>query len=139
MDICRDVKPMLVADIRHAPFKDSSVDVVVFDPPHIARPKYPPPWFNDPSYTFYGVKVKPSYIFDLIYRAGKEFLRILKPHGLLLLKWNEYMWPLSAVLNLLPDWTPVLKLPIRSPLQRGRATTIWTVFVRKSLVEPQGV
>lgn len=114
-----EVKPDWVADFRDMPFGDNSFELVVFDPPHMARA-------GATSYMAkkYGYLNKDTWRQDL--RAGfAECFRVLRPHGVLVFKWNEAHIAVKDVLAL----TPV------QPLFGNRATgknlkTHWIVFMK---------
>ena len=114
-----EVSPDVIADFREMPFPDGAFSVVVFDPPHIERagPK---------SYqaTKYG-KLSAAWRDDL--RAGfAECFRVLRPHGVLVFKWNEVQIPLSQILPLALPQTPVVGH------KTGRqAKTHWCLFVKE--------
>lgn len=84
-DVVREVKinPDLVADFRDIPFADDSFDLVVFDPPHLIH-------VGDNSWLAkkYGKLDKNTWPQDL--KLGfDECMRVLKPNGTMLFKWNE--------------------------------------------------
>lgn len=81
-----NVEPDIVADFRNIPFPDESFRLVVFDPPHFYK-------LGASSYTAqkYG-RLFPTWRTDL--KAGfDECLRVLKPEGILIFKWNETQIP----------------------------------------------
>lgn len=114
-----EVAPDLVADFRKMPFRDDTFAMVVFDPPHMARA-------GETSYMAkkYGYLNKETWQDDL--RAGfAECMRVLKPTGTLIFKWNEAHIPVSEVLKLAPA----------QPLFGNRAAgknlkTHWLVFMK---------
>ena len=88
-----EIKPDLVADFRHIPYADNSFHLAVFDPPHLIR-------VGKKSWLAakYG-KLGPNWRADL--KAGfDECLRVLKPHGTLVFKWNETQINVSEVLRI---------------------------------------
>ena len=83
------ISPDLVADFRALPFADASFPVVVFDPPHLERVGQTA-WMGKK----YGRLNKKTWRADI--RAGfKEAFRVLRPHGVLIFKWNETQIPVS--------------------------------------------
>ncbi|ECR0503461.1 class I SAM-dependent methyltransferase [Salmonella enterica] len=112
------ISPDLIADFRALPFADSSFPVVVFDPPHLER-------VGDNAWMGkkYGRLNKKTWRSDL--RAGfKEAFRVLRPHGVLIFKWNETQIPVSQILAL-TDVKPII----------GQRTgkndkTHWIIFVK---------
>ena len=88
-----EIKPDLVADFRHIPYPDNSFYLAVFDPPHLIRAGE-----NSWLAAKYG-KLGPDWRADL--KAGfDECLRVLKPFGTLVFKWNEDQLKLSEILRI---------------------------------------
>ncbi|MBA8105959.1 class I SAM-dependent methyltransferase [Citrobacter sp. RHBSTW-00029] len=88
------ISPDLIADFRALPFADASFPVVVFDPPHLERVGQSA-WMGKK----YGRLNKKTWRSDL--RTGfKEAFRVLRPHGVLIFKWNETQIPVSQILAL---------------------------------------
>ncbi|EAN4073496.1 class I SAM-dependent methyltransferase [Salmonella enterica] len=112
------ISPDLIADFRALPFADSSFPVVVFDPPHLERVGQTA-WMGKK----YGRLNKKTWRTDI--RAGfKEAFRVLRPHGVLIFKWNETQIPVSQILAL-TDVKPII----------GQRTgkndkTHWIIFVK---------
>ncbi|MDV1857514.1 class I SAM-dependent methyltransferase [Citrobacter freundii] len=112
------ISPDLISDFRSLPFADSSFPVVVFDPPHLERVGQSA-WMGKK----YGRLTKKTWRSDL--RAGfKEAFRVLRPHGVLIFKWNETQIPVSQILAL-TDVKPAI----------GQRTgkndkTHWIIFVK---------
>jgi ubiquinone/menaquinone biosynthesis C-methylase UbiE len=112
------IRPDLIADFRDLPFADASFSVVVFDPPHLERVGQTA-WMGKK----YGRLNKKTWRSDL--RAGfKEAFRVLRPHGVLIFKWNETQIPVSQILAL-TDEKPAI----------GQRTgkndkTHWIIFVK---------
>lgn len=114
-----EVAPDVVGDFRDMPFDDDTFSMVVFDPPHLTRA-------GDKSYMGmkYGVLNKETWQSDL--RAGfAECMRVLKPQGTLVFKWNDEHISVKEILALAPT----------EPLFGNRATgknlkTHWMVFMK---------
>jgi SAM-dependent methyltransferase len=93
MDIDSHHRPMLVADNTAMPFRDASLDVVVYDPPHI------PNQGKDKKKDFgvrFGLVAKSSkenhYTFTHTFPPFvREAFRVLKEEGLLLCKITDYV------------------------------------------------
>lgn len=86
------IKPDIVGDFKKIPFADNYFNLVIFDPPHLKSAgrnswlakKYgvlPVDWENELTQGF------------------KECMRVLKPNGTLVFKWNETQIKLSEVLK----------------------------------------
>ncbi|WP_428064634.1 SAM-dependent methyltransferase [Candidatus Avelusimicrobium fimicolum] len=88
-----EIKPDVVGDFRHIPYQDNTFYLVVFDPPHLVRAGKKS-WIA----AKYG-KLGPDWRADL--KAGfDECLRVLKPYGTLVFKWNEEQVKLSEILHI---------------------------------------
>lgn len=110
-----NVNPDVVADFRNMPFEDDSFWHIVFDPPHLLNA-------GDKSWLAkkYGRLNKNSWQEDL--RLGfNECMRVLKPNGTLVFKWNEDQIKLKEILQLFGH----------EPLYGNkRAKTHWIVFMK---------
>jgi len=114
------VKPTTLGDFRDMPFQDNSFYLVVFDPPHLR-------WAGKKSImkAQYG-ELKESWPED-IRKGFEECLRVLKPKGTLIFKWNETQIPLKDILKCFPQ----------EPLfGQKRKNTHWLVFMK--IEEPLG-
>lgn len=108
------VSPDVVADFTNIPFADNSFYLVVFDPPHLLRA-------GEDSWLAkkYG-KLGESWRLELS-RGFEECMRVLKPNGTLIFKWNEDQVPLAHVLRLFSQ----------APLfGNKRSKTHWLVFMK---------
>ena len=112
------IRPDVIADFRALPFTDCSFPVVVFDPPHLER-------VGDNAWMGkkYGRLNKDTWRDDLA--AGfKEAFRVLRPHGVLIFKWNETQIP-GRRINALTDVKPAIGQ------RTGKADkTHWIIFVK---------
>lgn len=109
-----EIKPDIVADFRDMPFEDNSFYLVVFDPPHLKQ-------VGENSWLAkkYG-KLDELWTIDI--RQGfDECMRVLKPNGTLIFKWNEDQIPLSEILEVI-DMQPLFG--------NRRAKTHWLTFMK---------
>lgn len=108
------VSPDVVADFRKIPFEDNSFYMVVFDPPHLLKA-------GEDSWLAkkYG-KLGPDWKIDI--RQGfHECMRVLKPNGTLIFKWNEDQISI----------TEILKAIEHKPLfGNRRSKTHWLVYMK---------
>lgn len=109
------IKPDVVADFREIPFEDDSFYMVVFDPPHLLHAGKSS-WLAKK----YGVLNENSWKVDL-QKGFKECMRVLKPNGTLIFKWNSEQIATSKVLSLFD------KRPLFGD---KRAKTRWMVFMK---------
>ncbi|MGK0605468.1 class I SAM-dependent methyltransferase [Enterococcus gilvus] len=109
-----NVNPDIIADFRDMPFEDNEFDMVVFDPPHLIHA-------GESSWLAkkYG-RLDELWPEDI--RQGfAECMRVLRPSGSLIFKWNEDQIPLSDVLEAIGE----------QPLfGNKRSKTHWLVFMK---------
>lgn len=110
-----NVDPDVIGDFRDMPFEDNEFDLVVFDPPHLIHAGE-----NSWLAKKYG-KLDELWPEDI--RQGfAECMRVLRPSGTLIFKWNEEQIPLSDVLEAIGE----------QPLfGNKRSKTHWLVFMKK--------
>ena len=96
------INPDYIGDFRNMPFPDESFSLVVFDPPHL-------------------VNVDRNTWREDIRRGFNECMRVLKPTGVLVFKWNETDVKLSDILSLI-EFSPIFG--------DKRSKTHWVVFVK---------
>lgn len=109
-----NVNPDVIADFREMPFEDESFYLVVFDPPHLVRG-------GEDSW----LVQKYGLLDDLwpidIHQGFRECMRVLKPNGTLIFKWNEDQVALKEVLEAIGH----------KPLfGNRRSKTHWLVFMK---------
>ena len=109
-----DIEPDVVGDFRNIPFDDNTFDMVVFDPPHLLK-------VGEKSWLAkkYG-KLSKNWPTDLK-QGFKECMRVLKPNGTLIFKWNEQQIKLREILKII-DYKPLFG--------NKRADTHWLVFMK---------
>ena len=111
-----DVSPDVVADFRNMPFEDATFSLVLFDPPHLKH-------LGDSAWLAkkYG-KLLPTWEDD-IRRGFEECMRVLKPDGVLIFKWNEEQIPTAKIISLIG------KQPLFGHTS-GNRKTIWMCFIK---------
>ena len=112
-----EVKPDLIADFTDMPFKDESFAMVVFDPPHLKTLGQ-----NSWMAKKYG-RLPDDWQF-MIQKGFKECMRVLKPQGTLIFKWNEYEISSKQILDLIPY------KPLFGHTSGKQAKTIWMAFMK---------
>jgi SAM-dependent methyltransferase len=111
------IEPDVKLDFRALPYQDESFHLVAFDPPHLVRAGAKS-WMA----AKYG-KLGHGWREDL--RAGfEECFRVLRPHGVLVFKWNETQVKLREVLSLTP------LRPLFGNTSGKKAGTHWIVFMK---------
>lgn len=112
------ISPHLIADFRALPFSDASFPVVVFDPPHLERVGENA-WMRKK----YGALNKETWSDDI--RAGfNEAFRVLRPHGVLIFKWNETQIPVSQIIALTEQHPAIWQRTGKND------KTHWIIFVK---------
>ena len=109
------VSPDIVADFKQIPFPDESFYLVVFDPPHLVRAGE-----NSWIAKKYGKLNSETWKND-IEQGFNECMRVLKPNGTLIFKWNEEQIKLKDVLATI-KYKPLFG--------NKRAKTHWLVFMK---------
>lgn len=108
------VNPDIVASFTYIPFPDNRFNMVVFDPPHLVRAGTKS-WLVKK----YGL-LQDGWERDI--KIGfEECLRVLKPGGTLIFKWNEEQVSLTKIRKVLKK-TPLFG--------NRRAKTHWLVFIK---------
>lgn len=120
-----NVQPDIVADFRAMPFEDDTYDLIVFDPPHLK-------WAGKNSImkAQYGQLDKETWPADLK-QGMEECMRVLKPTGTIIFKWNESQINLKQLLEAISPYQPLL-FGNRS---NKKGTTHWLIF-NKQKQEP---
>lgn len=113
-----EVKPDIVGDFRDMPFDDESFRLVVLDPPHL-RNLGCTSWLAQK----YGVLL-PTWETD-IRAAFDECMRVLKPEGILIFKWNEEQIKIRQILDIIP-YKPLFGHPTSN-----HGKTIWMCFMKR--------
>lgn len=111
------VDPDTLLDFRALPFADETFRLVAFDPPHLVRAGARS-WLA----AKYG-KLSQDWRDDL--RQGfAECFRVLRPHGVLVFKWNETQVALRDVLAL------TTHAPLFGHTSGKKANTHWMTFMK---------
>lgn len=139
-------KPTLFADNTNTPFLLKTFDTIFYDPPHDwggsdeVNPTYSleeKRWAQKHkpfAFTYYGWDKYKTRVQLLthVYKAQKEFMRILKDDGLLWFKWNEMRIPLNRILACFTEWNTLMTLQVNDVSHTaGEHQTYWIVFTPK--------
>lgn len=87
-----DIQPDMVADFTDLSFSDNSFYLVVFDPPHLLK-------VGDNAWLKKKYGRLPDNWQPLIHDGFHECMRVLKPNGTLIFKWNETDIPVSEIIK----------------------------------------
>lgn len=111
-----EIKPDIIGDFRNMPFENNTFDLVMFDPPHLIRAGK-----NSWLAKKYGKLNMDTWQNDLK-QGFDECMRVLKPCGVLVFKWNEEQIRLKDILNCF----------YQEPLfGNKRAKTHWLTFIKE--------
>lgn len=112
-----EVKPDIVGDFRDMPFESESFYAVLFDPPHLKN-------LGKSSWMAkkYG-RLFPTWEDD-IKQGFDECMRVLKPNGTLIFKWNEQQISTDKILEI------VGKQPLFGHTSGKGNHTIWMCFIK---------
>lgn len=112
-----DINPDIIMDFTDMPFDNESFYLVVFDPPHLNK-------LGKTSWMAKKYGVLPEN-WDEVIRAGfNECMRVLKPNGILIFKWNEDQIKVSAVIKVIG------KCPLFGHTTGRQSKTIWVCFIK---------
>lgn len=109
-----NVNPDVIGDFRNMPFEDDTFYHVVFDPPHLVRAGK-----NSWLKKKYGI-LEETWREDIA-RGFEECVRVLKPNGTLVFKWNEEQVKLAEILRVI-NYQPLYG--------NKRSKTHWLVFMK---------
>ena len=111
------IAPDVVCDFTALPFEDNSFSLVVFDPPHLIKAKETA-WLVK-KYS----KLDESWP-SMLHDGFKECMRVLKPDGVLVFKWNEYDIPAAKV------WKAIGQKPLFGHHSGKKSKTFWGCFMK---------
>ena len=112
-----EIKPDVIADFTNLPFEDNSFYMVVFDPPHLKT-------LGATSWMAKKYGKLPKDWQSLIHDGFTECMRVLKPYGTLVFKWNESEIKSSEVLSAIPF------KPLFGHTTGRQSKTIWMCFMK---------
>lgn len=113
-----NINPDVVMDFKNIPFENDTFSMVVFDPPHL-RGAGKTGWMAQ-KYGSLGSDWR-----DEIKKGFDECMRVLKPTGTLIFKWNEDSILVSDLIRVLGSE------PLFGHRTRQSAKTIWMAFMKK--------
>ncbi len=118
-----EIKPDMEVDFTNIPFEDNTFSLVVFDPPHLNKLGK-----NSWMAKKYGVLL-PSWETDI--KGGfDECMRVLKPDGTLIFKWNESQISIKNIIKVI-GFKPLFGHT------SGRSNkTIWMTFMKTNTPTP---
>jgi len=116
------VEPDVIASYLDMPFEDQSFNLVIWDIPHkIKKDK----GLITKKYGFLGEKWR-----EELPQGFNEIMRVLKPQGILIFKFNDLDIPFKEVLKLFP-FMPIMG----TPTKKGVNNTTFFVYVKNGNVD----
>lgn len=119
-----DITPDTVADFTALPYPDNTFWHVVFDPPHFTAA-------GSESWTAKKYGTLPRNWKPLIHDGFAECMRVLRPNGTLIFKWNEYQIPVREVLKAIGNYKPLY-----GHKSGKQQKTHWIAFIKGNEVFP---
>jgi ubiquinone/menaquinone biosynthesis C-methylase UbiE len=110
-----NVSPDVQGDFKDMNFNDDTFDLVIFDPPHLIHA-------GTKSWLAKKYGVLPNTWQITLARGFDECRRVLKPSGVLIMKWNEDQIKTTEMLK------AIMARPI---LGDKRSKTRWLVFLKR--------
>lgn len=114
-----DIAPDSFVDFTDLPFQDNSFWHVVFDPPHFVSA-------GKESWTAQKYGTLPKDWPNVLRKAFSECMRVLKPNGTLIFKWNEYQIPVREVIK------AIGYKPLYGHKSGKNQKTHWMAFIKDS-------
>ena len=111
------VTPDVIGDFTDLPFADESFYLVVFDPPHLIN-------IGENAWLKKKYGKLPQDWQSLIRDGFWECMRVLKPYGTLVFKWNEYDIPTSDIIK------AIGKMPLFGHRSGKQMNTHWMCFMK---------
>ena len=109
------IEPEIEMDFTKMPFENETFSLVVFDPPHLNKLGK-----NSWMAKKYGVLL-PSWVTD-IKDGFDECMRVLKPNGTLIFKWNENQIKINKIIEVIGQ------KPLFGHPSGKHGQTIWMTF-----------
>lgn len=113
------IHPDIIADFTDLPFEDNSFWHIVFDPPHLVQG-------GDNAWMVkkYGKLDKDTWK-QVLHDGFSECMRVLKPHGTLIFKWNETQIPVKEVIS------AIGYKPLYGNRSGKQSKTHWMAFIKE--------
>lgn len=112
------IHPDVIADFTDLPFEDNTFYHVVFDPPHLIQG-------GDNSWMVkkYG-KLNKNTWKQVLHDGFSECMRVLKPYGTLIFKWNETQIPVRDII------AAIGMEPLYGNRSGKKGKTHWMAFIK---------
>lgn len=112
------IHPDIIADFTDLPFEDNTFYHVVFDPPHLIQG-------GDNAWMVKKYGKLNKYTWKQVLHDGfSECMRVLKPYGTLIFKWNETQIPVKDVI------AAIGARPLYGNRSGKQGKTHWMAFIK---------
>ena len=111
------VDPDIIADFTSLPFDDNSFYNVVFDPPHLHK-------ISETAWLCKKYGKLPENWEEVIHDGFWECMRVLKPNGTLIFKWNEFDIPVKKIIDVIGVF------PLYGNRSGKKSKTHWMCFIK---------
>jgi len=144
------IQPDDFIDSRDTGLPDESKYMIIFDPPHSVNYTRYSGFMTTPNLKdaqrkwgkklngsrpprYYGADIYKTKkeLKNYIFQSQKEFMRILKPSGVLFLKWNERNIKFNDIIKLFSNWDLMLKIKVQGQGSEGtKNKTYWALLMK---------
>ena len=114
-----NINPDSIMDFRQLPFEDNTFYHVVFDPPHLVNA-------GEKSWLALKYGRLSNRLEEDLKQGFNECMRVLKPNGTLIFKWNEIQISTRKILSLIPY------KPLYGHRSGKQANTHWIAFLKEA-------
>lgn len=111
------IQPDIICDFKELPFEDNSFYLAVFDPPHLIDK-------SDKAWLVQKYGSLPADFKTELKAGFDECMRVLKPNGTLIFKWNEAEVKTSELIELFGQ------TPLFGHRSGKRMNTQWLVYLK---------
>lgn len=111
------IEPDVLCDFRDLPFKDNTFSLVVFDPPHVKN-------LSEKCWTIKMYGSLDDNWREMLRDGFNECMRVLKPDGVLIFKWNETSYTTREVID------AIGQEPLFGHRSGKKAMTHWMCFMK---------
>ncbi|MCK4386015.1 MAG: hypothetical protein KAW52_07100 [candidate division Zixibacteria bacterium] len=123
------IKPLILADMQFLPFKNATFNLIVFDPPHTDAGL---DTFLGKSYGSWNQKER----IRTCRKANLEFQRVLKPHGIIILKVLPRQFPIyETLLKNFAFFLPIYTYRLRGSYTQDKGKNLGAVWFLGQLKE----
>ena len=112
------------ANFKEIPYPNNSFNLIVFDPPHVITKK-----MSGSIQKCFGV-LNPETWQSELKKGLEECMRVLKPKGVLLFKWNTFSKRVKELYPLFPSDPLFSQTTTGNNQKRNKSKTVWFCFMK---------